>query len=190
MNDNPAARGAYGEPLPGHDGFDEALAQGNFEFARTRFIRSITSDAVARFGERTNAQRRRLRAEIDHLRVLLRAKHAGAVEAARSYGSVLPHRVGKTWIRPPGQAENGGVFLGSQRLCKIAARRDELVTIEQTLHDRLDMREAALIEELKSPRALQVALLRDPLLNSAYQKLKELREEFGAVRGDDVLADL
>lgn len=205
MNDRRDDLGTHGELLPGQDAFDEALAEGNFEFARTRFIRSIARDSVARIVERANEQRARLRAEIDNLRVLVRAKHEAAVAAARSYGSVLPHRVGKTWIQPPGQLEHVGAFHGSQRLYKIAARaaneyvevrdllvkrRDGLVTMEQKLREQLDRREAALIEELKSPRALQVALMRDPLLNDAHQKLKRLRAELTAASTDDGLADL
>jgi len=184
--------GSFGELLPGQPGFDEALAQGQYDFAKTRFVRTLTGDGVARIVEHAAARRAKLRGEIDNLRVLVRARHEEAVERARAYGAILPHRVGKTWIQPPGQMEKVGEGYGSERFYKLAARaaqeyveirdllvkrREQLVTMEADLRQALDEREAALIRQMESPRGLQTALQRDPLLNVAYQKLKALRED-------------
>jgi len=205
LRDNPEEPGSDGELLPGSSGFDEALAQGNYEFARTRFVRSVTGDGVARIVERAAHQRAKLRHEIDHLRALVRSKHEAAVDYARSYGAVLPHRVGKTWIQPPGQMEKVGQFYGAERMYKLAARaakeyveirdllvkrRNQLITMEQDLRDQLDRREEALIAQMESPRGLQLALQRDPLLNSAYQKLKALQGELKTSKPDAGLGDL
>ena len=205
MNENPDELGSDGELIPGGGGFDEAIAQGNFETARARFVRTITADAVARIVERASTQRARLRSDIDNLRTLVRAKHEAAVDAARNYGSVLPHRVGRTWIQPPGQLERVGSFHGADRLYKTAARaakeyveirdllvkrRDTLISMERKLRDQLDMREAALIAEMESPRALKIALMRDPLLDLAYKKLKALQGELSTPPVEDGLADL
>jgi hypothetical protein len=202
---NPDEPGSDGELLPGSAGFDEALAQGNYEFARTRFVRTVTRDGVARIVERAAQQRVKLRHEIDNLRALVRNKHEAAVDYARSYGSVLPHRVGRTWIQPPGQMENVGQFYGADRMYKLAARaakdyveirdllvkrRDQLINMEQELRDQLDRREEALIAQLESPRSLQIALQRDPLLNSAYQKLKALQGELKTSKVEDGIGDL
>jgi hypothetical protein len=197
--------GSFGELLPGHEGFEEAIAQGNYEFARTRFVRAATRDGVARIVERAAQMRGKLHAEIDGLRALVRVRHEAAVEAARAYGTILPHRVGKTWIQPPMQTEKIGQYYGSDRFYKQAARaakdyveirdllvkkRDQLMNMEQNLRDQLDRRGEALIAQMESPRGLEVALQRDPLLNSAYQKLKALQGELKSMKVEDGLTDL
>ena len=190
MADEPG--GEFGELLPGQAGFEEALAQGQYDFAKTRFVRTLTGDGVARVVEHAATRRAKLRAEIDNLRALVRTRHEAAVEHARAYAEILPHRVGKTWIQPPGQMEKVGAFHGSERFYKraekaakeyvevrdiLVKRREQLMKMEEDLRHALDDREAALIRQMESPRGLQSALLRDPLLNVAYQKLKALREE-------------
>ena len=192
MRDEPDEPGAFGELLPGQPGLDEALAQGQYDFAKTRFVRTLTGDGVARIVEHAAARRGKLRAEIENLRTLARARHETAIECARAYGAILPHRVGKTWIQPPTQLEKVGASHGSERFYKQAARaakeyvevrdllmkrRDQLVTMEIDLRQALDDREAALIRQMESPRGLQSALQRDPLLNVAYQRLKALRAD-------------
>src|ERR1700722_18979503 len=114
--------GAYGELLPGSSGFDEALAQGEYDFAKTRFVRTLTSDGVSKIVEHAAARREKLRAEIDHLRTLVRSRHEVAVEHAHAYGTILPHRVGKTWIQPPAQVEKVGQFYGSVQFYKRAEK--------------------------------------------------------------------
>src|SRR5471032_2354313 len=181
--------------MPGQPGFDEMLAQGNYDFAKTRFVRTLTGDGVARIVEHAAARRGKLRAEIDQLRLLVRSRHEAAVEQARAYGSILPHRVGKTWIQPPTHTEKIGNYHGSERFYKQAARaakeyveirdllakrREQLVNMESDLRQALDEREAALIRQMESPRGLQSALQRDPLLNVAYQRLQALRGSQGA----------
>jgi hypothetical protein len=180
------------ELLPGQPGFEEMLAQGQYDFAKTRFVRTLTGDGVARIVEHAATRRAKLRAEIDNLRALVRMRHEAAVEHARAYGTILPHRVGKTWIQPPTHSERVGQFHGSDRFYKQAARaakeyveirdllakrREQLVTMESDLRQALDDREAALIRQMESPRGLQSALQRDPLLNVAYQKLQALRAD-------------
>jgi len=198
--------GTFGELLPGQPGFEEALAQGQYDFAKTRFVRSVTSDGVARVVEHAAARRAKLRAEIDNLRTLVRARHEAAIEHARAYGQILPHRVGKTWIQPPSQLEKVGEFHGSERFYKraekaakeyvevrdlLVKRRDQLISMEEDLRHALDDREAALIRQMESPRGLKAALQRDPLLNVAYQKLKSLREELAESKpATDGLGDL
>ena len=198
MADEP---GAFGELLPGQAGFEEALAQGQYDFAKTRFVRTLTGDGVARVVEHAAARRVKLRAEIDNLRALVRLRHETAVEHARAYAEILPHRVGKTWIQPPGQMEKVGAFHGSERFYKraekatkeyvevrdiLVKRREQLIKMEEDLRHALDDREAALIRQMESPRGLQSALQRDPLLNVAYQKLKALREELQTPPADGI----
>jgi hypothetical protein len=193
--------GAFGELLPGQAGFEEALAQGQYDFAKTRFVRTLTGDGVARVVEHAAARRVKLRAEIDNLRALVRLRHETAVEHARAYAEILPHRVGKTWIQPPGQMEKVGAFHGSERFYKraekatkeyvevrdiLVKRREQLIKMEEDLRHALDDREAALIRQMESPRGLQSALQRDPLLNVAYQKLKALREELQTPPADGI----
>jgi hypothetical protein len=204
VRDNPDELGSSGELMPGQPGFDEMLAQGYYDFAKTRFVRTLTGDGVARIVEHAAARRGKLRAEIDNLRMLVRSRHEEAVEHARAYGLLLPHRVGKTWIQPPTHVEKVGASHGSERFYKQAARaakeyveirdllakrRDQLITMEADLRQALDEREAALIRQMESPRGLQSALQRDPLLNVAYQKLKALREDLRS-RPADGLGDL
>lgn len=205
MTDERDELGAFGELLPGQPGFEEALAQGQYDFAKTRFVRSVTADGVARVVEHAAARRAKLRAEIDSLRVLVRARHETAVEQARAYGQILPHRVGKTWIQPPSNLEKVGEFHGSERFYKraekaakeyveardlLVKRRDQLITMEEDLRKALDNREADLIRQMESPRGLNSALQRDPLLNVAYQKLKALREDLAPKAPPDGLGDL
>jgi hypothetical protein len=193
--------GDLGELMPGQAGFEEALAQGQYDFAKTRFVRTLTGDGVARVVEHAAARRAKLRAEIDNLRALVRSRHEAAVEHARAYGEILPHRVGKTWIQPPGQMEKVGSFHGADRFYKraekaakeyvevrdiLVKRREQLIKMEEDLRVALDSREAALIRQMESPRGLQSALQRDPLLNVAYQKLKALREELQTPPADGV----
>jgi hypothetical protein len=58
--------------------------------------------------------------------------------------------------------------------------------MEEDLRVALDTREAALIRQMESPRGLQSALQRDPLLNVAYQKLKALHEQLQAPTADGI----
>jgi hypothetical protein len=200
----PDEPGDFGELLPGQAGFDEAIAQGQYDFAKTRFVRTLTGDGVARVVEHAAARRAKLRAEIDNLRALVRTRHEAAVEQARAYGEILPHRVGKTWIQPPGQMEKVGAAHGADRFYKraekaareyvevrdiLVKRREQLIKMEEDLRVALDTREASLIRQMESPRGLQSALQRDPLLNVAYQKLKALREELKTPPSDG-LGDL
>jgi hypothetical protein len=197
--------GVYGELLPGQPGFERTLAQGEYEFARTRFVRTASFDGVARIVERASQQRARLRAEIDNLRVLTRSRHETAVEHARAYAAILPHRVGKTWIQPPAAFEKVGEFYGSDRFYKQAARsakeyveardllikrREQLIELEEDLRHKLDEREASLLRQLDSPRGLQIALQRDPLLKIAYDKLRALRDDLQGSGADDGIGDL
>ena len=68
----------------------------------------------------------------------------------------------------------------------LAKRRDQLITMEADLRTALDEREAALIRQMESPRGLQSALQRDPLLNVAYQKLKALRADLQKQPADGI----
>jgi hypothetical protein len=203
--DNPDEFGSSGELMPGQAGFDEAIAQGAYDFAKTRFVRTLTGDGVARVVEHAAARRAKLRTEIDNLRTLVRARHESAVELARAYGAILPHRVGKTWIQPPSSMEKVGASHGSERFYKqalraakeyvevrdlLVKRREQLVTMEADLREALDNREAALIRQMESPRGLQSALARDPLLNVAYQKLKALRADMQEHSAVDGIGDL
>ena len=205
MTDERDELGTFGELLPGTAGFDEALAQGQYDFAKTRFVRSVTADGVARVVEHAAARRAKLRVEIDNLRTLVRVRHEAAVEQARAYALILPHRVGKTWIQPPSNLEKVGEFHGSDRFYKraekaakeyveardlLVKRRDQLFAMEEDLRKALDSREADLIRQMESPRGLRAALARDPLLNVAYQKLKSLRDELAPETPADGLGDL
>ena len=193
------------ELLPGQPEFDRAIAQGEFDYARTRFVRSLDADKISTLIERATIQRKRLRAEIDNLRLLARARHETAVGDARAYGEILPHRVGKTWIQPPAGLELVGEYYGADKAYKRAARsakdyveirellvkrREQLLAFENELRRRLDRREEALLHQLDSPGSLKVALKLDPLLNLAYEKLKSLRQDLQAPGNDDGIGDL
>jgi hypothetical protein len=95
--------------------------------------------------------------------------------------------------------EKVGAFHGADRFYKraekaakeyvevrdiLVKRREQLNKMEEDLRHALDEREAALIRQMESPRGLQSALQRDPLLNVAYQKLKALRAELQAPPAD------
>ena len=193
------------ELLPGQPEFDRAIAQGEFDYARTRFVRSLDADKISTLIERATIQRKRLRAEIDNLRLLARARHETAVGDARAYGEILPHRVGKTWIQPPAGLERVGEYYGADKAYTRAARsakdyveirellvkrREQLLAFENELRRRLDRREEALLHQLDSPGSLKVALKLDPLLNLAYEKLKSLRQDLQAPGNDDGIGDL
>ncbi len=206
MTAEPDDMGSDSEELfPGQADLDRAMAQGEYDVARTRFVRAINASGIDKVVEHAATVRARLRHDIDNLRILVRAKHETAVELARAYGLVLPHRVGRTWIQPPSSLERVGAFYGSDRMYKLAARaakeyvdvrealmkrREQLINMEMKLRDQLDAREASLLAELESPRAFQMALLRDPLLNMAYKKLKKLQGELNESKVDDGLGDL
>jgi hypothetical protein len=205
MPEEPVELASIGELLPGDRSFDKAIAQGEYDVARTRFVRAINAGGISKVVEHAANMRARLRHDIDSLRFLVRTKHEEAIDLARSYGSILPHRVGKTWIQPPSNLERVGAFYGSDKMYKKAARaakeyvevrdllvkrREQLIDMEQKLRDQLDQREAALLEELDSPRAFQMALLRDPLLNMAYKRLKALQTELTDSAVEDGIANL
>jgi hypothetical protein len=193
------------ELLPGQPEFERSIAQGEFDYARARFVRSLDADKISQLIERAGRQRKQLRAEIDNLRLLTRARHETAIADARAYGEILPHRVGKTWIQPPGGLERIGEYYGAEKAYKRAARsakeyveardllvkrRQQLLAYENELRRRLDKREEALMHQLDSPRTLKVALKLDPLLNIAYEKLKVFRADLQDPTAEDGLADL
>lgn len=165
---------------------DLELARGQYEFAKTRYIRTLTRDSIARMVASTCAQRAKLSEEIANLRAVARSRHEAAMERARAYATILPHRVGDNWIQKPSAFEKIGEFHGSERLYKAAQKaahdyaearqllvkkRDELTRIDRVLSEALADNEAALLREISSGRGLRTALRRDPLLNMAYQKV-------------------
>lgn len=205
MADEPVQGGSDGELLPGNADFERAIAQGEFDYAKARFIKSFETERSARFWEQASRQRLKLREEINNLQIVTRARHQTAVEHAREYGSILPHRVGKTWIQPPATFESIGEFHGAARAYKRAAhsakeylearslfikRRDALLAFEEKLRQRLDDREAVLLKQLDTPRSLKAALMLDPLLNLSYQKLQALRADLPDEPLEDGLGDL
>lgn len=184
---------------------DRAIAQGAFDFAKTRFVRSLDAERNARLVEKAGKERARLHDEIVNLQLVTRERHQTALECARAYGSVLPHRVGKTWIQPPASFEKLGQFFGAERLYKRAARaakeyaearelllkrRDQLNALEADLRARIEDREAVLLGQLDSPRSLRIARRLDPLLDTSYQKLQALRDDFSEPHVEDGLGDL
>jgi hypothetical protein len=184
------AEGAVTELLAGGvEGVDLALAQGQFEFAKTRYIRTLTADAVSRMVSSTAAQRAKLTDEIAKLRAVTQTRHEAAIERARNYAAVLPHRVGKNTIQAPSPLERVGEFHGSDRLYNLAKkaaheyaesrellvkRRAELAALERVLREALADNEALLLEELSSGHGLKLALRRDPLLNMSYERLRKI----------------
>ena len=202
MNDETGPGGSDGELDPGNADFERALAQGEYDYAKARFIKSFETERSARFWEQASKQRGKLREEINNLRLVTISRHQTAVEHAREYGSILPHRVGKTWIQPPAPFES---LEGAARAYKRAAqaakeylearmlfikRRDQLLAYEEKLRQTLDDREAVLLKQLDSPRSLKAALMLDPLLNLSYQKLKALRADLPDEPLEDGLGDV
>jgi hypothetical protein len=186
------------ELIPGTPGFERALAQGQFDFAKARYARTITSDSVKGVIEAAARERSKLTEEIKNLQILSRARYEAAAKAAQEYGMLLPHRVGKTWLQPPTALERVGEFYGSMRLYKAAAkaakeftevqellakRHSALANLERQLRERLDSQEAIVQENLSTPSGLKYALRRDPLLNQAYEHLRKV------ANGPDGIAD-
>jgi hypothetical protein len=178
---------ANDELNPGAPGFERALAQGQFEFAKTRYARTLTGESVKNVIEVAARERARLTEEIKNLQVLSRSRYEAAAAAAQEYGMVLPHRVGKTWLQPPTALERVGEFFGSMRLYKIAAKAAKdftevqellakrhltLVNLERQLRERLDSQEAIVLDNLATSAGLKYALRRDPLLKQAYDHLR------------------
>jgi len=174
---------------PGDPGFERALAQGQFEFAKTRYARTLTGDSVRNVIEVAARERARLTEEIKNLQVLSRARYEAAARASQAYAMVLPHRVGKAWLQPPTALERVGEYFGSMRLYKAAAKAAKefaevqdllakrhltLVTLERQLRERLDSQEAVVQRNLKTAAGLKYALRRDPLLNQAYEHLRNV----------------
>ena len=177
------------ELIPGNPAFERALAQGQFEFAKTRYARTITGQSVKNVIEFAAKERARLTDEIRQLQIVSKARWEAAVEASQRYAMVLPHRVGKTWLQPPTTLEKVGEFFGSVRLYKAAAkaakefkevqdllakRQLQLVNLERELRERLDKQEAVVFENLKTKDGLAYALRRDPLLNQAYKHMRDV----------------
>ena len=178
--------------LGGVEGVDLALAQGQFEFAKTRYIRTLTADAVSRMVSSTAAQRAKLNDEIAKLRAVTRTRHEAAMERARDYAAVLPHRVGRNTIQAPSALERVGEFYGSDRLYNLAKkaaheyaesrellvkRRAELAAVERVLREALADNEALLMEELSSGRGLKLALRRDPPAQHVLRTVAQTRSE-------------
>jgi hypothetical protein len=202
LNDDAGPGGSDGERTPGTADIDRQLAEGEYDYAKARFIKSFETERSARFWEQASRQRAKLREEINNLRLVTVSRHETAVEHARAYGAILPHRVGKTWIQPPATFESVD---GAARAYKRAAhsakeylearmifikRRDQLIMFEEQLRKRLDDRESVLLSQLDSPRMLKAALMLDPLLNMSYQKLQALRADLPDQPIEDGLGDL
>jgi hypothetical protein len=100
LTDDLGPGGSDGELLPGDPDFERTIAQGEYIFAKMRFIRSFETDGLTRFWEQATKQRIRLRQEVDNLRLVTRARHETAIEHARAYGSILPPAVRPGFSRP------------------------------------------------------------------------------------------
>ncbi len=189
------------ELLPGHPDFERALALGQFEFAKARFVRSLTTGSVEQLIDIASRERDKLTVEIKNLQSVTRTRYETAMRAARAYAAILPHRVGKTWLQPPAPLEKVGEFHGSERIYKHAAKaakdfaeaqavlakkHNQLAALERQLRERLDRQGAALERELSIPGGLDIALKRDPLLNRAYLQMKSLvtDDELGEIVSD------
>jgi len=191
--DSAKANDSTGESFPGEADFNREIARGEFEIAKTRFVRTLDAERFAGLINVAAKHRSRLTDEIGNLRHAARERHQTALEHARAYGSVLPHRVGRFSIQPPAAYERFGEFHGADRLYERAVRaakeysevrellvkrRDQLKALERKLRARLDDREAVLLGQLESPRSLRIARQLDPLLDRSYQKLQALVGDF------------
>ena len=169
------------------------VAKGEYAFARKRFVKSMLgSEEVARFVAEAAQKRDRLRAEIENLHVLAKDRHLISQRAARAYANVLPHRVTHAGLIAPTTLEKLGSSHGSDRLYKIALRtskeyleaRDlyakrcaQLTHTEEQLRKTLHARELVIERQLDSAGGHDIALQRDPLLNSAYKKMLAFEAE-------------
>jgi hypothetical protein len=182
MND-----GGDDDLVPGKPGFERALAQGQFEFAKTRYARTLTGESVRGIIEAAARDRAKLVEEITNLQIVTRDRYAAATAAKLNYASILPHRVGKTSIQPPTALERIGEHFGSMRLYKLALKQSKEFTeaqdllakkrialnnLERRLRERLDSQENIVLQNLQTPQGLKLALRRDPLLNQAYEHLR------------------
>jgi hypothetical protein len=172
---------------------NRATAQDEYDFARSRFIQSLLTGAdITRIVDEASKKRETLRVEIEHLRVLARARHETSTNDARAYQTMLPHRITAAGLQPPSPLEKIGATFGSERMYKKAfnsakeyveardlfvKRRDQLTVVEENLRKTLHAREAAIERQLESAGGHDMALKRDPLLNSAYQKLIALEDD-------------
>ncbi len=177
------------ELVPGNPAFERALAQGQFEFAKSRYARTLTSESVKTLVEFAAKERARLTDEIRNLQTLAKARWEAAAEASARYAMVLPHRVGKTWLQPPTTLEKVGEFFGSVRLYQaalkaakefkeaqdlLAKRQLTLVNLERNLRERLDSQEKVVQDNLRTSDGLAYALRRDPLLKLAYDHMRDV----------------
>ena len=172
---------------------NRALAQDEYNFARSRFVQSMLTGAdITRIVDEASKKREKLRAEIENLRVLARDRHEMSTTDARAYQALLPHRITSAGVQPPSALEKIGATFGSERMYKKALasskayieardlfikKRDQLTVVEETLRKTLRSREAAIEKQLESAGGHDMALKRDPLLNSAYQKLIALEDD-------------
>jgi len=91
--DSAKANDSTGESFPGEADFNREIARGEFEIAKTRFVRTLDAERFAGLINVAAKHRSRLTDEIGNLRHAARERHQTALEHARAYGSVLPHRV-------------------------------------------------------------------------------------------------
>lgn len=152
----------------------------------------LTGADITRIVDEASKRREQLRAEIENLRLLARDRHEISTADARAYQAVLPHRITSAGLQPPSALEKIGATFGSERMYKKAVasskayieardlfikKRDQLTVVEETLRKTLRSREAAIERQLESAGGHDMALKRDPLLNSAYQKLIALEDD-------------
>ena len=167
---------------------ERRTAVGAFEFAKTRYVRSLTAENEAKFMAVYTKQRTALAEEIGNLRLLARSRHEVAWAAAQRYAQKLPARVGKNGFTAPSALDRSTQF-GVDKLYREAKRAAaDLEEVNELLRKRLNAlseldrdirksvenREVAARRLLDTPDGLAMAIRRDPLFERAYARVKSL----------------
>ena len=173
---------------PDEGELERRTAVGAFEFAKSRYVRSLTAETEAKFLAVYTKQRAALAEEIGNLRLLARSRHEGAWAAAQRYAQKLPHRVGKNGFTAPSGLDRS-TQSGVDKLYREAKRyATELEEVNELLRKRLislgDLdrdirnsiakREVAARKMLDTADGLSMAIRRDPLFERAYERVKAL----------------
>ena len=172
--------------------YDTAVKE--YHASRARYIYTLTADAEKKLHEAVEKRRAPLSEEINNLTALAKMRYENRQQVLREYSAKAPGRVTASGLLPPSPAER--MTPGIDRLYKTAVKASEefaevneiikkkkaqLEKIDNDMRDALEKHNSEIIAALESPRGLEGAFKRDPLLERAYNRMQAATARRNAV---------
>jgi hypothetical protein len=172
-----------------------------YHASRARYIRTVTADTEKKLMENVAKRREPIKLEINNLTALARARFEARQLTLREYAAKAPGRVGSGGLLPPSPAERmiGGIDKLYKSAVKsaeefnevneiIKKRKEQLEKIDEEVRNLIEQQGREIIAQLETPKGLEGAFKRDPLLGRAHARMVAAEARRQSVRDTTPLA--